>query len=142
MKKALIVALVATFMGSGSAWARWGHEGYHSRGGPGFDEEEMEERIEDHVDRLDRRLDLTDGQKKKVEKIIREKMEEHRKLAEENRKKMEARRDKFHADIEAVLTDDQVKEYREQCKMRDKKSKKKGDYGKGKKGKKGKRGRK
>lgn len=105
------------------AVARAEGEGPRDRHGAG--PEKMEERIEHRLNRLDKRLDLTEEQRTKIEGILRSRMEKSREEFRKMREKMRAEKKETEDQIRAVLTDDQkakldsiAKERREKEKKR------------------------
>lgn len=67
----------------------------------------------ERVEHLNKRLNLTDEQAQKIESIFTEFDKEQEKIQDRNRDEMKKRRDKMDKEIEKVLTEEQLKIYKE-----------------------------
>jgi len=88
--------------------------GGHGRGyGNQLSEEERMERLEDRVDYMAYKLELSDDQKAKILEIKKKHQEERAKEREEMQRRREEAYKKHQAEIKAVLTDEQKVKYEE-----------------------------
>lgn len=100
MKKTTIIPLilVVLLLSGGAAFARPGHHGqgncdnFSKRNGQGMSQEQHQERMNKHLEKMAVVLDLTDSQKKQIKTLMNEKWQNHQVL----RTKMEASRKTLH----------------------------------------------
>jgi Spy/CpxP family protein refolding chaperone len=106
------VVLLVTF-GAGMAAGMFAVHLFHMRGMPGLDDI----RAGLLVERLDRRLDLTDAQRKQIEEIIARRHQRIMSITADVRPAIHKEIFAANAEIEKVLTPEQLKKW-ERIKMR------------------------
>jgi Spy/CpxP family protein refolding chaperone len=127
MKQIRQFLLLAVSMLSVSVWAQQSQpapndDAHHRMGqGKGHGHEAMS--ADDHLQMLSQKLNLTDDQKAKIKPIIEQHLQERQTIMkdqslsrEDKHSKMKASADSAHAQIEALLTDDQKKQFVEMMK--------------------------
>ena len=85
------------------------------------------EYIDKKIAKMDKKLNLTDEQEKKIRGFLEEKMEKKHEAYKEMRKKKDAIREEYQKNIASVLNDDQQKQYDAWKKSKKKKKGKHGD---------------
>lgn len=114
----LMLVLFTYAQGPGNGQGRG--QGGHCAGNPGYglSEEERNAHLEDRVDYLAYKLELTEEQKAEILALQKKHEEERRKEREEMQKRRQAAFEKHQAEIKAVLTDEQKVKYDEFMKTR------------------------
>ncbi|MBX7149307.1 hypothetical protein K1X76_09500 [bacterium] len=109
MKKIVTLTLLFLMVGSVSpVWAR--HSRYNS---DAEWQEKHDERVKERTDKMAKELGLTNEQKIKFEKILKEHGDQFRALREETNKKKQALKADLDKDLKELLNAEQEKKYEE-----------------------------
>lgn len=114
--KRLVTVLVAGTIGIGAAFAQGPHHP-----GPGHDRERLsdEERIEMRINRMQECLNLSDEQAGELKELLISQNEKRQKAIADHRAEMQKMHEQNMADIEKLLTPEQISQWKEMKNHRD-----------------------